>query len=153
MIINDAQKKMDSFVKNTDFIELKSSLYNLNKENENKINELNSICGDLENKMTEMGKENENYQKFTLEKMKQIQKDSMETRLQQQNELIKMEEAKDNRVNAQFGQLKNLISINDNNIKEEQEFRKTMINDLRNEILTIFSEKDDQFGKLEKNQF
>ena len=90
MIINDAQKKMDSFVKNTDFIELKSSLYNLNKENENKINELNSICGDLENKMTEMGKENENYQKFTLEKMKQIQKDSMETRLQQQNELIKM---------------------------------------------------------------
>ena len=152
MIINDAQKKMDSFVKNTDFIELKSSLYNLNKENENKINELNSICGDLENKMTEMGKENENYQKFTLEKMKQIQKDSMETRLQQQNELIKMEEAKDNRVNAQFGQLKNLISINDNNIKEEQEFRKTMINDLRNEILTIFSEKDDQFGKLEKNQ-
>ena len=152
MIINDAQKKMDSFVKNADFIELKSSLYNLNKENENKINELNSICGDLENKMTEMGKENENYQKFTLEKMKQIQKDSMETRLQQQNELIKMEEAKDNRVNAQFGQLKNLISINDNNIKEEQEFRKTMINDLRNEILTIFSEKDDQFGKLEKNQ-
>ena len=152
MIINDAQKKMDSFVKNTDFIELKSSLYNLNKENENKINELNSICGDLENKMTEMGKENENYQKFTLEKMKQIQKDSMETRLQQQNELIKMDEAKDNRINAQFGQLKNLISINDNNIKEEQEFRKTMINDLRNEILTIFAEKDDQINKLEKNQ-
>ena len=102
--------------------------------------------------MAEMTKENENYQKFTLERMKQIQKDSMETRLQQQNELIKMDEAKDNRINAQFGQLKNLISINDNNIKEEQEFRKTMINDLRNEILTIFAEKDDQINKLEKNQ-
>ena len=102
--------------------------------------------------MTEMGKENESYQKFTLEKMKQIQKDSMETRLQQQNELIKMEEAKDNRINAQFSQLKNLISINDKNIKEEQEYRKTMINDLRNEILNIFAEKDDQINKLEKNQ-
>ena len=99
-----------------------------------------------------MGKENESYQKFTLEKMKQIQKDSMETRLQQQNELIKMEEAKDNRINAQFSQLKNLISINDKNIKEEQEYRKTMINDLRNEILNIFAEKDDQINKLEKNQ-
>ena len=152
VIINDAQKKMDSFVKGPDFIELKSSLYNLNKENENKINELSSLCGDLENRMAEMTKENENYQKFTLERMKQIQKDSMETRLQQQNELIKMDEAKDNRINAQFGQLKNLISINDNNIKEEQEFRKTMINDLRNEILTIFAEKDDQINKLEKNQ-
>ena len=152
LIINDAQKKMDNFVKGNDFIDLKSTMYNLNKENENKINELTSLCGDLETKMTEMGKENENYQKFTLEKMKQIQKDSMETRLQQQNELIKMEDAKDNRINAQFSQLKNLITINDKNIKEEQEYRKTMINDLRNEILNIFGEKDDQISKLERNQ-
>ena len=152
MIINDSQKKMDNFVKGTDFIDLKSTMYTLNKENENKINELTTLCGDLDNRMTEMGKENEGYQKFTLEKMKQIQKDSMETRLQQQNELIKMEDAKDNRINAQFSQLKNLISINDKNIKEEQEFRKTMINDLRNEILNIFAEKDDQLSKLERNQ-
>ena len=152
MIINDSQKKMDNFVKGTDFIDFKSTMYTLNKENENKINELTTLCGDLDNRMTEMGKENEGYQKFTLEKMKQIQKDSMETRLQQQNELIKMEDTKDNRINAQFSQLKNLISINDKNIKEEQEFRKTMINDLRNEILNIFAEKDDQLSKLERNQ-
>ena len=152
MIINDSQKKMDNFVKGTDFIDFKSTMYTLNKENENKINELTTLCGDLDNRMTEMGKENEGYQKFILEKMKQIQKDSMETRLQQQNELIKMEDAKDNRINAQFSQLKNLISINDKNIKEEQEFRKTMINDLRNEILNIFAEKDDQLSKLERNQ-
>ena len=82
--------------------------------------------------------------------VKTIQKDSMETRLQQQNELIKMEDAKDNRINAQFSQLKNLISINDKNIKEEQEYRKTMINDLRNEILNIFAEKDDQLSKYNK---
>ena len=152
MIINDTQKKMDNFVKSSDFIDLKSTVYTLNKENENKIMELNSLCGDLDNKITEMGKENENYQKFALERMKQIQKDSMDTRLQQQNELIKMEDARDNRINAQFSQLKNLISINDNNIKEEQEYRKTMINDLRNEILNIFGEKDDQISKLERSQ-
>ena len=152
MIINDTQKKMDNFVKSSDFIDLKSTVYTLNKENENKIMELNSLCGDLDNKVTEMGKENENYQKFALERMKQIQKDSMDTRLQQQNELIKMEDARDNRINTQFSQLKNLISINDNNIKEEQEYRKTMINDLRNEILNIFGEKDDQISKLERSQ-
>ena len=42
--------------------------------------------------MVERGKENESYQKFTLEKMKRIQKDSMVTRLQ--NEQFKMEDAK-----------------------------------------------------------
>ena len=152
MIINDAQKKMDNFVKSSDFIDLKSTMYSLNKENENKIIELNSMCNDLENKVTEMGKETENYQKFLLERIKQIQKDAMDTRLQQQNELIKMEDARDNRINAQFNQLKNLISIKDNSIKEEQEYRKTMINDLRNEMLTIFGEKDDQLSKLEKSQ-
>ena len=152
MIINDAQKKMENFVKSSDFIDLKSTMYSLNKENENKIIELNSMCNDLENKVTEMGKETENYQKFLLERIKQIQKDAMDTRLQQQNELIKMEDARDNRINAQFNQLKNLISIKDNSIKEEQEYRKTMINDLRNEMLTIFGEKDDQLSKLEKSQ-
>ena len=152
MIINDAQKKMDNFVKSSDFIDLKSTMYSLNKENENKIIELNSMCNDLENKVTEMGKETENYQKFLLERIKQIQKDAMDTRLQQQNELIKMEDARDNRINAQFNQLKNLISIKDNSIKEEQEYRKTMINDLRNEMLIIFGEKDDQLSKLEKSQ-
>ena len=43
-----------------------------NKENENKLVEFNLLGWDLEKKMTEMGKENESYQKFTLEKMKRI---------------------------------------------------------------------------------
>jgi gas vesicle protein len=127
-------------------------MYNLNKVNESKINEMSSIYEDMNNKLTEMGKENENYQKFTLEKIKTIQKDSMETRLQQQNELIKMEDSKENRINAQFSQIKNLLTLSDKNIKEETEFRKNMINDLRNEILNIFAQKDDQICKLEKTQ-
>ena len=152
MIINDFQKKVDNCVNNTDFTDLKSTMYNLNKMNESKINEINSIYEDMNNRLTEMGKENENYQKFTLEKLKTIQKDSMETRLQQQNELIKMEDSKENRINAQFNQIKNLLTLSDKNIKEETEFRKNMINDLRNEILNIFAQKDDQICKLEKTQ-
>jgi hypothetical protein len=152
MIINDFQKKVDNCVNNTDFTDLKSTMYNLNKVNESKINEMSSIYEDMNNKLSEMGKENENYQKFTLEKLKTIQKDSMETRLQQQNELIKMEDSKENRINAQFNQIKNLLTLSDKNIKEETEFRKNMINDLRNEILNIFAQKDDQICKLEKTQ-
>ena len=152
VIINDVQKKMDNFVNNTDFTDLKSTMYNLNKMNENKINEMSNIYENMNNKLTEMGKENENYQKFTLEKLKTIQKDSMDTRLQQQNELIKMEDSKENRINAQFTQIKNLLTLTDNNIKEETEFRKNMINDLRNEVLNIFAQKDDQICKLEKTQ-
>ena len=143
---------MDNFVNNTDFTDLKSTMYNLNKMNENKINEMSNIYENMNNKLTEMGKENENYQKFTLEKLKTIQKDSMDTRLQQQNELIKMEDSKENRINAQFTQIKNLLTLTDNNIKEETEFRKNMINDLRNEVLNIFAQKDDQICKLEKTQ-
>jgi hypothetical protein len=152
IIINDFQKKIDNCVNNTDFTDLKSTMYNLNKMNESKINEMSSIYEDMNNKLSEMGKENENYQKFTLEKLKTIQKDSMETRLQQQNELIKMEDSKENRINAQFNQIKNLLTLSDKNIKEETEFRKNMINDLRNEILNIFAQKDDQICKLEKTQ-
>ena len=152
VIINDVQKKMDNFVNNTEFTDLKSTMYNLNKVNESKINEMSNIYQDMSNKLNEMGKENENYQKFTLEKLKTIQKDSMDTRLQQQNELIKMEDSKENRINAQFSQIKNFLSLTDKNIKEETEFRKNMINDLRNEILNIFAQKDDQISKLEKTQ-
>ena len=152
VIINDVQKKMDNFVNNTEFTDLKSTMYNLNKVNESKINEMSNIYQDMSNKLNEMGKENENYQKFSLEKLKTIQKDSMDTRLQQQNELIKMEDSKENRINAQFSQIKNFLSLTDKNLKEETEFRKNMINDLRNEVLNIFAQKDDQICKLEKTQ-
>ena len=145
VIINDVQKKMDNFVNNTEFTDLKSTMYNLNKVNESKINEMSNIYQDMSNKLNEMGKENENYQKFTLEKLKTIQKDSMDTRLQ-------MEDSKENRINAQFSQIKNFLSLTDKNLKEETEFRKNMINDLRNEVLNIFAQKDDQICKLEKTQ-
>ena len=53
MIINDFQKKVDNCVNNTDFTDLKSTMYNLNKMNESKINEISSIYEDMNNKLTD----------------------------------------------------------------------------------------------------
>ena len=102
--------------------------------------------------MTEMGKENEQYQKFTLDKIKTVQTEAVESRLQQQNELIKLDESKENRINAQFAQVKNMVDITNKNLNEESEYRKKMINDVRNEFLQIFSKQDEQMTKLEKTQ-
>ena len=71
-----------------------------------------------------MKKENEQYQKFTLEKIKTVQTEAVESRLQQQNELIKMDESKENRINAQFAQVKNMVDITNKNLIEETDFRK-----------------------------
>ena len=76
----------------------------------------------------------------------------MELRLQQQNDLIKLDESKENRLQAQFAQVKNLIGITDKNLKDESDFRKGMINDLRNEMLQIFNRNEEKITKLEKTQ-
>ena len=150
--INDFQKQIDSCVKMIDYNDLKSTLYNFNKINENKLNDLSRNYSDINLKIDELSKENENYQKFTLEKIKNVQKESMELRLQQQNDLIKMDESKENRLQAQFAQVKNLIGITDKNLKDESDFRKSMINDLRNEMLQIFNRNEEKITKLEKTQ-
>ena len=151
-IVNEVQKRLEECVKNLDFNELKGTVYTFNKNNENKINELFHSLGDLNLKMTEMGKENEQYQKFTLDKIKTVQTEAVESRLQQQNELIKLDESKENRINAQFAQVKNMVDITNKNLNEESEYRKKMINDVRNEFLQIFSKHDEQMTKLEKTQ-
>ncbi len=151
-IVNEVQKRLEECVKNLDFNELKGTVYTFNKNNENKINELFHSLGDLNLKMTEMGKENEQYQKFTLDKIKTVQTEAVESRLQQQNELIKLDESKENRINAQFAQVKNMVDVTNKNLNEESEYRKKMINDVRNEFLQIFSKHDEQMTKLEKTQ-
>ena len=53
-----------------------------------------------------MGKENEQYQKFTLDKIKNVQNEAVESRLKQQNEVIKSDESKEKRINTEFAQVK-----------------------------------------------
>ena len=151
-IINEVQKKLDDCVKNLDFNELKGTVYQFNKNNENKINEIIHTLGDMNLNLSEMKKENEQYQKFTLEKIKTVQTEAVESRLQQQNELIKMDESKENRINAQFAQVKNMVDITNKNLIEETDFRKKMINDVRNEFMQIFTKNDEKISGLEKSQ-
>ena len=151
-LINDFQLKLDSYVKTNDYNDLKSIVYNFNKSNENKINEFSRNFSDMNLKLDEMAQQNDNYQKATLDKILKVQKDSMESRLQQQNELIRLDDQKESRFIAQFQQVKNLIGISDKNLKEESNLRQNMINDLRNEILQIFNRNDEKISKLEKNQ-
>ena len=151
-IINEVQKKLDDCVKNLDFNELKGTVYQFNKNNENKINEIIHTLGDMNLNLSEMKKENEQYQKFTLEKIKTVQTEAVESRLQQQNELIKMDESKENRINAQFAQVKNMVDITNKNLNEESEYRKKMINDVRNKFMQIFTKNDEKISGLEKSQ-
>jgi hypothetical protein len=58
IIVNEVEKRLEECVKNLDFNELKGTVYTFNKNNENKINKLFHSLGDLNLKMTEMGKEN-----------------------------------------------------------------------------------------------
>jgi hypothetical protein len=45
-----------------------------------------------------------------------------------------------------------MVDITNKNLNEESEYRKKMINDVRNEFLQIFSKHDEQMTKLEKTQ-
>lgn len=151
-IINEVQKRIDACIGREEYNDLKSTVYNLNKGNESKINEIYHTCDEIKMNFAEMSKENETYQKFTLEKIKNVQKEAMESRLQQQNDLIKMDESKESRLTAQFNQINNTIALVDKNLKEESDFRKKMVDNLRNDILQIFSKNDEKFQKLEKTQ-
>lgn len=151
-IVNEVQRQLGDCIRVNDFNELKSSLYTLNKNNENKINEMLHIHNDFKSKLEEVTKENESYQKFSLERIKTVQREAMDSRLQQQNDLIKMEESKEARLNAQIEQLKNMIKYIEGNLASEASFRKTMVDNLRNEVLSSLMRNDEKFAKLEKSQ-
>ena len=151
-VVSDVQRKMETFVSQSDFTDLKSTMYSLNKASEQRYNDIKRDTDNLAVKMSEIENESVNYQKYSLEKLSAIQKESMDSRLQQQTELIKMEESKENRINTQISQIKNLINLNDNNLKQETNFRVKMINDLRDEIFESINSKDEKIKNLEKVQ-
>ena len=151
-IVAGLQAKITDLPTLNDYTELKSTVYTLNKQNETKINELSQDQVQIKENITEMSKSNEAYQKFTLEKIKNVQTEAMESRLQQQNELIKMDESKEGRINAQFAQVKNFLNLLDKNLREETDFRKKMVDGLRDEVFNVFTRNDDKFTKLEKTQ-
>ena len=151
-IISDMQKKMENFVKIEDFSNLKTTVSSLNQSNENKFNEINNNIEDIKLNIYENKKENDTYQKYSLDKITSIQNEFLNNKLEQQNELIKFEDTRNENFKMQMTQIKSQIKTNENFIKEEIDKRINMINELREEILTIFNKKDEQIANLEKSQ-
>ena len=152
MIISDIQKKMENFVKFEDFSNLKNIVTTLIKNNEIKLNEIDNNIEDIKLNVIENKKEHDTYQKYSLEKITTIQNDFLNNKLEQQNELIKFQDTRSESYKIQFEQIKSQIKTNENFINDEIDKRKNMINELREEILTIFNKKDEQIGNLEKSQ-
>ena len=151
-IISDMQKKMENFVKIEDFSNLKTTVSSLNQSNENKFNEINNNIEDIKLNIYENKKENDTYQKYSLDKITSIQNEFLNNKLEQQNELIKFEDTRNENFKMQMTQIKSQIKTNENYIKEEIDKKINMINELREEILTIFNKKDEQIANLEKSQ-
>ena len=151
-IIGDIQKKMENLVKNDDFSNLKNNIISQNSNNEKKFNEINNIIEEIKLNILENKKENDAYQKYSLDKLSTIQNDFLNNKLEQQNELIKFEDTRNENLKRQMSLIKSQIKNNENFLKEEIDKRKNMINELREEILSIFNKKDEQISNLEKNQ-
>ena len=151
-IINDIQQKMENFVKNDDFSNFKKDVISQNSNNEKIFNEINNVIEGIKINIIENKKEHDTYQKYSLEKISSIQNDFLNNKLEQQNELIKLEDTRNENFKRQISQIKSQIKHNENIIKEEIDKRKNMINELREEILAIFNKKDEQISNLEKNQ-
>ena len=151
-IISDIQKNIETFVKIDEFTNLKNNIYSLIKNNENKINDINNNIEDIKLNINENKKENDTYQKYSLEKITSIQTEFLNNKLEQQNELLKFEDTRNESVKMQINQIKNQIKLNENNIKDEIDKRKEMVNELREEILSIFNKNDEKFANLEKSQ-
>ena len=151
-IIGDIQKKMENLVKNDDFSNLKNNIISQNSNNEKKFNEINNIIEEIKLNILENKKENDAYQKYSLDKLSTIQNDFLNNKLEQQNELIKFEDTRNENLKRQMSLIKSQIKNNEHFLKEEIDKRKNMINELREEILSIFNKKDEQISNLEKNQ-
>lgn len=150
-IVNDMTFKFEDSVKKSEFSELKATLYNFNKNNELKISGNSNKLEELETKSMEIIKEQEIFQKYTLDKLKSYQSESMEARIQQNQQLIKHEESRENKINQQFEHVKGLIKIIEKNLINEAAYRKNMIENSQEEILREIVKRDDRILNLEKN--
>jgi hypothetical protein len=75
----------------------------------------------------------------------------MEARIQQNQQLIKHEESRENKINQQFEHVKGLIKILEKNLTNEAAYRKNMIENSQEEILREIVKRDERILNLEKN--
>jgi len=154
-IVNDLTnkyEKIDEFVKKNEFSDFKSLIYNLNRNNDSKNFENFNKLEELHLKTAEISKEQEMFQKYSLEKFKLFQNESMENRIAQQQQLIKLEETRENKMNQQLDSFKGMIKILEKNISNEASYRKNMIENSHAELIQAISKRDEKISFLEKTQ-
>ncbi len=151
VIIQELSHKYEDSAKKSEFHDLKMNLYNLNKSNEVKINECSSKINDILLKYEELKTEQDIFQKYTLEKLKNYQNESMENRIQQQQQLIKLEEARENKFNQQIEQIKIMIKNVEQNFVTENLYRKSAMDNNRNEMTLLINQAEEKINLIQKS--
>lgn len=151
VIIKELSYKYEDSAKKTEFNDLKMNLYNLKKNNEAKISECNSSIEDISLKYEELKREQDIFQKYTLEKLKNYQNESMENRIQQQQQLIKLEEARENKFNQQIEQIKIMIKNQEQNFVTENLYRKSAMENNRNEMTMLMNQAEEKINLIQKS--
>jgi hypothetical protein len=139
--LNDLTSNYDSVAKKTEIIDIRNRFSNFDKVMESKILEMSGKYEDLYVKYQEISKylyiiiyrEQEVFQKYTLEKLKNYQLDNADNKILQQQAIIKMEESKENKVMFQIDTLRNMLRTCEKNIQSEENMRKISLDNLRSE--------------------
>jgi len=91
------------------------------------------------------------FQKYTLEKLKIYQNENIENKIQQQQNLIKLEDARDQKFNHQFDQIKLMMATSDKNLVTEAMIRKSAFDGLKEELISYLRNFDEKMSLMEKN--
>lgn len=150
-IIKELTIKYDEAAQKQELNDTKMQLFNFNKNNENKISDLQNKQEDFSLKYDELKQEQDIFQKYTLEKLKNYQNEQMENRIQQQQQLIKLEESRELKYNQQIEQVKILIKNQEQNFNAENSFRKSAMENMKSELVEIIGQSEEKLNIVQKS--
>ena len=149
--IHNIQSKIETFISNQELLEMKNTLYTINKANEHTIHDLSLKVTALNIHINELAQDNETYKKYVNDTIQHIHSDAMQSRFAQQNELIKLEENKEMKLLLQVNQMKNNICNVERSVREECELRKQMADNIRNDISSLTKQQDEKLRQVQVN--
>ena len=135
--IHNIQTKIDTFISQQDFLEMKNTLYTINKTNETTLHDLSLKVSALNIQINDT--------------IQHIHNDAMQSRFAQQNELLKLEENKEMKLLMQVNQMKNNINNVERSIREECELRKQITESIRNDVSNAIKQMDEKVKQVQLN--
>lgn len=146
-IVNEVQRRLDNTVSISDYSEFKSNYYSTKAIIDNQIASLYHTNEETQMKVIESTKENKRLQEYILDKVKNVENNLTHTILDYQRNTIKIQEAKDQSINGQFNHVRSLIQIVESNLNEEKKYRKSLLDNFKNEIFGLFKQFEDKFSR------